>query len=176
MQKVQAAQATGAAAGLGLKMMDVMSRLSVPTFALLACALAHAAPADANAESERLRTRAAAELYNLDRDRAIATYREAVAADPQDAGAYRGLASGLWLSITFRRGNMTVDDYVGRVSKPTVSMPPPPAETAAAFFDALDHAVALARARIAANPRDADAHYQLGAAIGLRASYIATVE
>ena len=29
---------------------------------------------------------------------------------------------------------------------------------------------------IAANPRDADAHYQLGAAVGLRASYTATVE
>src|SRR4030095_7319747 len=26
------------------------------------------------------------------------------------------------------------------------------------------------------NPRDADAHYQLGAAVGLRASYTATVE
>ena len=28
----------------------------------------------------------------------------------------RGLASSLWLSITFRRGNMTVDDYLGSVS------------------------------------------------------------
>jgi tetratricopeptide (TPR) repeat protein len=156
--------------------MDAMSRRIVRTLVLITCALVHAGPAGANAESERLRARAATELYNLDRDRAIATYREAVAADPQDAAAYRGLASGLWLSITFRRGNMTVDDYVGRVNRPTVSMPPPPPETAAAFFDAIDHAVALARTRIAANPRDADAHYQLGAAIGLRASYIATVE
>ena len=31
--------------------------------------------------------------------------------------AYRGLASALWLSITFRRGNMTVDDYLGRVNR-----------------------------------------------------------
>ena len=30
--------------------------------------------------------------------------------------------------------------------------------------------------RIAQNPKDADAHYQLGAAVGLRASYTATVE
>src|SRR5437762_11098875 len=32
------------------------------------------------------------------------------------------------------------------------------------------------RARIAKNPQDADAHFQLGAAIGLNASYIATVD
>src|SRR5204862_4129926 len=41
---------------------------------------------------------------------------------------------------------------------------------------ALDHALALARKRIADNPQDADAHYQAGAAVGLRASYTATVE
>ena len=37
-------------------------------------------------------------------------------------------------------------------------------------------AIALARQRIATNPKDADAHYQLGAAVGLRASYTATVD
>jgi tetratricopeptide (TPR) repeat protein len=130
----------------------------------------------AGSASVALRARAAVELYNLDRDRALATFREALAADPDDAGAHRGVASALWLSITFRRGNMTVDDYIGRINRPNTSLPPPSSETAAAFNDALDRALALARARIAANPRDADAHYQLGAAIGLRASYIATVE
>src|SRR5947208_7589594 len=130
----------------------------------------------ASRESEALRTRAADEFYNLDHDRALATYRQAVAADPQDAGACRGLASTLWLSITYRRGNMTVDDYVGRVSRPNTSTAPPPPETAAAFRDAIERALTIARQRIATAPRDADAHYQLGAAVGLRASYIATVE
>ena len=134
------------------------------------------AAARANSASDALRARAADQLYNLDRDLAIATYRQAIAADPKDAAAYRGLASGLWLSITFRRGNMTVDDYIGKVTKPTGQLPPPPAETAAAFHAALEQAMALARARVAANSRDADAHYQLGAAVGLRASYTATVE
>ena len=131
---------------------------------------------EANPESDALRTRASDQMYNLDRDLAIATYRQAIAADPQDAGAYRGLASGLWLSITFRRGNMTVDDYLGTVTRPNGQAPAPPAEIAAAFTDALDHALALARKRLDANPDDADAHYQLGAAVGLRASYTATVE
>ena len=130
----------------------------------------------ANPASVALRSRASYELYNLDRDQALATYREAVAADPQDAGAYRGLASALWLSITFRRGNMTVDDYLGKSARPNAKMPPPPAETAAAFHAAIDKALALARERVAANNRDADALYQMGAAVGLRASYTATVD
>ncbi|MGE5244897.1 MAG: hypothetical protein ACM3SQ_11775 [Betaproteobacteria bacterium] len=135
-----------------------------------------AAPARANAASAALRARAAEELYNLDRDLAIATYREAVAADPRDPAAYRGLASALWLSITFRRGNMTVDDYLGRVTRPATKAPAPPAGTAAAFRDAVNRAVALAGERIDANPRDAEAHYELAAANGLRASYAATVD
>src|SRR6202049_394186 len=134
------------------------------------------AEASANRESETLRARAATEFYNLDHDQALGTYRQAVAADPQDAGAYRGLASTLWLSITYRRGNMTVDDYIGRVSRPNTSIAPPPPETAAAFRDAIERSLALSRQRLAAHPRDVDAHYQLGAAVGLRASYIATVE
>ena len=143
-----------------------------------ACAIALALPARAlaNRESDALRARAADQIYNLDRDLAVHTYGQAVAADPQDAAAYRGLASGLWLSITFRRGNMTVDDYLGKVTPPTGQAPPTPPEITAAFKNALDRALTLAHQRIAAAPREADAHYQLGAAVGLRASYVATVE
>src|SRR5262249_61013705 len=53
---------------------------------------------------------------------------------------------------------------------------PPPPGVAAAFNDALERALALARARVAADPHDAAAHFELGAAIGQRASYMATVE
>jgi tetratricopeptide (TPR) repeat protein len=144
--------------------------------AVAIAALAAPSFAAANEESRALRARAAAQTYNLDRDAAIATFREAIAADPADAGAYRGLASALWLSITFRRGNMTVDDYLGRVSKPSIPLAPPPPEVVAAFRETLDKAIAIARARVTANPKDADAHYQLGAAVGLRASYTATVD
>lgn len=154
-----------------------MGRLRLKLGALAAAA-ALAAPslARANPASTALRARASDEFYNLDRDEALATFREAVAADPTDAAAYRGLASTLWLSITFRRGNMTVDDYLGKVTRRNTKAPPPPADTAAAFHAAIDKALALARARIAVNDRDADAQYQLGAAVGLRASYTATVD
>jgi tetratricopeptide (TPR) repeat protein len=143
--------------------------------AVLGCVTA-ANAAFANPRSAELRARAADELYNLDRDRAVATYREAIAADPDDAGASRGLASALWISISFRRGSLTVDNYLGRVSRENIKLPPPPPEVAAEFQTAVDRAITLARKRLATNPRDADAHYQLGAAVGLRASYAATVE
>src|ERR1043166_1675199 len=84
--------------------------------AVLLCA-ATAPEAAGNPASAALRAKGASEIYNLDRDRAIDSFRAAVAADPKDAAAYRGLAGALWLSITFRRGNMTVDDYLGSVSR-----------------------------------------------------------
>jgi tetratricopeptide (TPR) repeat protein len=147
--------------------------------AALVAAWAVCAPriAFGNPRSDALRAEASRQIYNLDRDQAIATFREAIAADPNDAAAYRGLATGLWLSITFRRGNMTVDDYLGRgVSKPNTPAEPPPPDVDAAFRAALDRATAIARQRLAQNSKDADAHYQLGSAVGLRASYTATVE
>src|SRR5437899_8605973 len=70
---------------------------------------------------------------------------------------------------------MTVDDYLGGIMKPTGPGTPPAAATVAAYRDAIDKAIAIARQRIAANANDADAHYQLGAAVGLRASFTATV-
>src|SRR5213595_1179826 len=100
------------------------------------CVAAAAVRADANPQSEALRAKAADHTYNLEHDAAMATFRQAVAADPEDASAYRGLASSLWLSITFRRGNMTVDDYLGTVSRQNVKLAPAPAETAAAFNNA----------------------------------------
>ncbi|HEV8348247.1 MAG TPA: tetratricopeptide repeat protein [Vicinamibacterales bacterium] len=153
-----------------------MSRATARALAGIALLGATTAPLHANRESDALRARASHDIYNLDRDQAIAGFRQAIAADPQDAAAYRGLASALWISITFRRGNMTVDDYLGRPVSQSTKGPPPPADIAAAFHDAVDRATAIARDRIARNAKDADAHYQLGAAVGLRASYAATVE
>src|SRR5262245_46853418 len=154
-------------------------RAGTRTVAVAALVALTAGPARANPESDARRAKASHDISNLDRDEAIDGFRRAIAADPQDAAAYRGLASILWVSITFRRGNMTVDDYLGRaVTKPPSSgpPPPPPAEVANAYREALDRATAIARERLAKNPKDPDAHYQLGAAVGLRASYAATVE
>src|ERR687887_2120732 len=109
-----------------------MGRSSIVTALLLTMP---AAAALANPQSDALRAEASTHIYNLDHERAIALFRRAVEADPQDAAAYRGLAAGLWLSITFRRGNMTVDDYLGKVTRPNSQAPPAPPEIAAQFRD-----------------------------------------
>jgi tetratricopeptide (TPR) repeat protein len=152
-----------------------MSRLLRHVAAAL-IALAAPAPAVANPQSESLRTRAASELYNLDRDRAIASYRDAVAADPTDASAQRGLAGALWIEESFKRGTMTVDSYLGGVSRSNLKLPPPPGELLREFDAITGRAIELARKKIAANPRDPNAHYELGAAVGLRASFAATIQ
>ena len=71
---------------------------------------------------------------------------------------------------------MTVDDYLGGVTRQTVAGRPAQPEAAAAFYAALNDALTLARKAVETNPRNAEAHYQVGSAMGLRASYIATVE
>ncbi|MQA30013.1 MAG: tetratricopeptide repeat protein [Luteitalea sp.] len=130
----------------------------------------------ANPASAALRARGSTELYSLEPGRAAATFRDAIAADPEDPAAYRALAGALWIAIAFDRGTMTVDSYLGRVSRDDVRLPPPPAALSEEFHRSLDKALALARAKLSAQPRDPDASFELGAAIGLRASYMATIE
>src|SRR5262245_48282141 len=69
-----------ASACLGVRWKS-MRRSAACTFVVMLSASAAAA----NPASEALRTRAAAEFYNLNIDQALALYREAVAADPGDS-------------------------------------------------------------------------------------------
>jgi tetratricopeptide (TPR) repeat protein len=138
--------------------------------------LAASIGARADPQSDALRARASDELYNLDDERALATWREATTADPQDAAAWRGLASGVLAHIAMLRGTMTVDSYLGRVAGKDVAVTPPPARLAEEFQSAAARAIALARQQVAARPTDVQAQYELGAAVALRASYMATVE
>ena len=153
-----------------------MRRLVWCSATVLMASVATATVAAANPQSETLRVRASSELYNLDRERALATYREAVKLDPTDASAQRGLAGALWIDESFRRGTMIVDSYLGGVTRSNVKLPPPPAALLSEFDEVTGQAIELARKKIAANPRDPDAYYELGAAVGLRASFAATIQ
>ena len=138
--------------------------------------LAAGLPARANPASDALRTRASMEIYSLDDEQGLATWRQATVADPQDAAAWRGLAGGIIAHLAMLRGTMTVDSYLGRVATKDESLPPPPADLAREFNAAVDRAIALGRQHVAARPRDAQAHYELGSAVGIRASYMATID
>ncbi len=125
--------------------------------------------------SAELRERAADLAYNLDYPEALATLREAVAADPRDPASARRLAAVAWFTILFRSGAVLVDDYLGQ-ARSNVARQAPPADLDALFRAEIARAIALAEERLRANPRDAEAHFQAGAAAGFMASYIATVE
>ena len=144
----------------------------------LLCAALCAAPALAAAspESRAFVDRAFAAAYNLDHADAIANLDKALAADPNDADAHRAAAVIAWLRIGFVRGSITVDDYLGSVSKPNINMLPPPQDEANRFHHHIGRALQLAEADVQRRPRDPEAHFRLGAAVGTQASYGATVE
>lgn len=145
----------------------------------LVVAVLSVAPATASAaeSAEAARRREAFELsYNLDRQQALSMLRQAAVARPDDPAAHRAVASVLWFTILFARGAVTSDHYLGSFSRTQVELSKPPADLDAEFRAHVERAIALAEARVRAAPRDAGARYDLGAALGLRASYIATVE
>jgi tetratricopeptide (TPR) repeat protein len=134
-------------------------------------------PLAARAQSAReLRARASDLTYNLDHDEAIKLLRQAVALEPNDPANHRALASTIWLDILFKRGAVTVDHYLGSFTKASVDVRNPPADLDAEFKREVARAIELAEARTAAAPRDAQAQFDLGTAVGLQASYIASVE
>ena len=142
---------------------------------LLLLLLVH--PAEAYAQDARaLIERAFTAAYNLDHAEAIASLDQAIAADPTNPDAHRAAAVIAWLRIGFLRGSITVDDYLGSVSKPNINMLPPPPEEAARFQRHITRAMQLAEAELQRRPRDPEAHFRIGSVVGTQASYGATVE
>jgi tetratricopeptide (TPR) repeat protein len=145
---------------------------------LLATAVLAAMPrtASANAESARLRALAYDLAYNLEYDAATTQMEAAVKADPRDAAAERGLAVIPWLLISYSRGTATVDDYLGSLTRQNVNLRKAPQPLADRFTLHITRALTLAETAAEARPNDPEALYQLGAAVGLQATYVATIE
>jgi tetratricopeptide (TPR) repeat protein len=130
---------------------------------------------DRAVESARLRTIGLEAGYNLDHEEAVASFRAAIAADPDDPAPHRLLAATLWINALFEQGAVTIDDYLGQARTSAKRMPLSP-DVDRAFREHIARATALAEARLRRDPRDADARFQLGAAHSYLASYIGTVE
>jgi tetratricopeptide (TPR) repeat protein len=114
--------------------------------------------------------------YSLDYDRALALYNQAKTLAPEDPTVHRAIATVAWLRIMFLRGTVTVDDYMGEVAKGDIKLPPPDKDLAATFHEHINRAKALAERAVAVRPRDPKAHYDLGAALGVLASYTGSVD
>jgi tetratricopeptide (TPR) repeat protein len=152
-------------------------RLSGYAAFLLAFMIVSGATAAANPRSEALRREGYDAAYNLDYDRAKDLFAQAIAADPNDATAYRGAASLCWLRVLFLRGTVLVEDYLGHLkSASDVPMPAPPADLDTAFRLNIDKALALAEKAVNKRYNDASSHSDLGAALGISASYAGLVE
>ena len=151
---------------------------------LVAVALAFAAVAVSSARPQTpsgsatkdLVHRAFTAAYNLDLDDAKALARQAIAADPNASEAHRTLASVLWLEILYRRGALTIDNYLGNVSKPLPSTTKPPPELVAEFRVELQKTIDLAEARIKRTPNDIEARHDVGEAYAVQASYLGSVD
>ncbi len=147
--------------------------------AALGCAVATTALAsrgESAPDAAATRARAYNASYNLDYEESVAAFREAIAADGNDAAAWRGLAAVSWLRVMFLRGTLTVDDFTGAISSSEVKLPPPPPDLDRQFKESINRALAIAERRLAANPNDAGAHFDVGAALGLLASYTGSVD
>jgi tetratricopeptide (TPR) repeat protein len=131
-------------------------------------------PPSRTTEAARLRARGQLLGYNLDRDAALASFREAMVADPTDPAAYRLTAAALWIGALFEQGAVTAEDYLGQ-ARSDPGRKPPPAQLDVTFREHLDRALLLAEERCRASC-GADAHFQLGAAYGYQATYAATIE
>jgi len=114
--------------------------------------------------------------YNLDFAEALDAFRQAAAAQPKDPQAYRGIATTTWLTILFQRGVVTVDDYMGHVSTGDQKLDQPRPADASRFRTNIDRALAIAEDEVRRDAQSASAHYDVGAAVGLMATYRATVE
>lgn len=132
--------------------------------------------AHANPASRELRRQGYEHVSQLDYDQALATFRRAIAADPTDPACYRAVAQITWLNLLFRRGALTVDDYLGTATRPNLDVRQPPPEMAAMFRDNLTRAMQLAEAQLQSNPGNSDARFEVGTAVAQLAAYTATVE
>jgi tetratricopeptide (TPR) repeat protein len=126
--------------------------------------------------AEALRLRGLQLVYEHQHDEAIGLLRKSAALAPDEPSMHRTLALAIWLKMLFLRGAVTVDHYLGSFSRPRVDLRKPPPELVTEFNAEVQRAIEISEKRAAARPKDAQARYDLGAAVGLQASYIASIE
>jgi tetratricopeptide (TPR) repeat protein len=138
--------------------------------------IAIASPAYASTESRALTKEAFTRAYELRFADSLALLAEARRSDPSDPAPVRAAAAVTWMQILFAQGVATFAAFDGDASGDAVSRPAAPPDLAQRFLADAADAVRLAQRRVTASPEDLDAHYQLGASVGLLALYRGTVE
>ena len=147
--------------------------MAVTCAATVGMAQERSQPTDA-ARVQALRARGLALGYNLDHDAALATFREALAIDPNDPGSHRLVAATLWIKTLIAQGAVTAEDFLGQAGT-SLRKPARAHELEAAISRAIDVAQKRSLQSGATPVAEADSLFELGAAYSLQASYTATV-
>ena len=102
-------------------------------------------PRDGRSGVERaasLRDRGLEHGYNLDYAEALAAFREAIDADPEDSNNERLAAATVWMRLLYEQGAVTVEDYLGQ-ARANIPRRKPSADLVAVFRHHLDRATVL---------------------------------
>jgi hypothetical protein len=114
--------------------------------------------------------------YNLDHEQAAAVLEQAMRDHPDDAALPRAHATLTWLNLLFKRGMVLVENYLGPVSKDDVKVTAPPTAADTSFQTHVARSIALSEAQLKRRPDDPAAMFELGSALGLQASWAATID
>jgi tetratricopeptide (TPR) repeat protein len=115
-------------------------------------------------------------FYNLDYGQAIADFRALTAAEPDSAGAWNHLTQAVLYQEMYRIGALESELYGhGDPFLQEKLLPPNPKAEAEIALDN-QRAQTLAEAEVARNPMDAQAHYDLAVAWGLRGNLAFSIQ
>lgn len=84
------------------------------------------APPSKASHAAALRAKALELGYNLDHEQALETFKESIAADPDDPAGYRLAAATIWITLLFEQGVITVEDYLGQARADVARATPRP--------------------------------------------------
>lgn len=138
---------------------------------ILVVFLALAAAAFPQPLEERPVWRAFEHFYNLEYDEALKEFEAVAEREPSNPAAHNHLAQVILYREMFRAGALESELVSGSNPFLRRQKMQTPAEVTGRFDAAVAKAMSLAQQRVAGNPKDADAHYALGVAHGLRANY-----
>jgi tetratricopeptide (TPR) repeat protein len=110
-------------------------------------------------------------FYNVEYEAAIADFQKAVDADPNDPNRRNALAEAILFQMMYKAGALETEFATG--SNPFLrrgKMNPTPEEEQR-FAQAIEATLNLCEARLRRDPKDLDAMYAEGVALGLRGNY-----
>jgi tetratricopeptide (TPR) repeat protein len=110
-------------------------------------------------------------FYNLEFDRALADFDQAIAHDPNNPDLHNHAAETIVFSEMYRDGALESELVTGNNSLLRRAKLNPSPETEKQFLGEIQKAMDLEQARLHRNPNDTGALYAMGITYGLRANY-----